>query len=772
MSKIIWLFRIVVFGILIGCIIVGDLVYHCIQDIPDYSKLANYNPPSITRLYSSDGKLIEEYSKEYRVFVPIQNIPTSLIHAFIAAEDKNFFTHPGLDLLSITRAAIFNVSNLLRNKRMEGGSTITQQVVKNFLLSSERSLTRKIKEAILSYKISQVFTKEQILELYLNQSYLGMHAYGVAMAAQNYFNKSIDELNLQESAFIAGLPKAPSNFDPNKHYVKAKERRDYVLSRMLEDGYIEPHTAKEAIESPIIIKKRDKSETITASYYASRVREEAITMLGKENFYTGGFTIITPMDSAMQKHARDALVQGIRRYDTQKGYRKAIHKIDLSNWKTELPQYKNISGLLEYKIAVVLSVSKTKANIGLDDGSTTHINIADAKWAKRNLDDMNTILSKGDVIAVEVLKNKASNKFVLKQIPEVNGGIMVMDPRNGKVLASEGGYDFNVSKFDRVTQALRQPGSLSKTFIFLAGIENGLSPDQIFDDAYIEINQGPGMPLWIPKNYKGDFLGPIPMRLGLEKSRNLITVRVAQEIGLDKVSNIIKRFEINDNPPKFYSMVLGSLETTLYKMVAAYGTIANYGHKITPHFIETIKDRHGKIVYKRDKRICSNCHLNEVETQTTPQITDLEAPIIVNEIHNAQIISMLEGAVQHGTATAAKKLNKIIAGKTGTTNDSKDVWFVGFTPLIVVGTYVGYDIPKDLGKNVSGATTALPIFIDFMYSAYQSPSLPFKSPRTSYEDINNNIQQDVHTIQNDIFKNIDNIDNIKNTNTKFQSEVY
>ncbi|MCC8418904.1 MAG: penicillin-binding protein 1A [Rickettsia endosymbiont of Glossina mortisans submortisans] len=677
--------------ILLGCGITAYIIYHYSRDLPDYSQFARYYPPSVTRIYSHDGKLMEEYAFERRVFVPINSIPSSLIESFIAA------------------------------------STITQQVVKNFLLTNEVSLERKIKEAILSYMISRVFTKDQILELYLNQTFFGRGAYGVAAAAQNYFNKSVEELTIAESAFIAALPKAPSELNPERNYARVKARRDYVIARMFEDGYITKDAAKEAMDSPIVLRKRAKEETVTADYYAAQVREEVIRMLNsKEEFYTGGLTIITSLDAKMQQLAENSLRKGLREFDRRRGFRKPIANIPLDNWQEELKKLPTPPSLLEYKLAVVLDVTDNHAEIGLIDGSKSKMPIAEMKWARSNLKSVKTLLKKGDVIVVEPIKDG----YAIRQIPEVNGAIMVMTPNTGQVLASVGGYDFSTSKFDRVTQALHQPGSLSKTFVYLAALENGIKPNQIFNDGPIEISQGPGMPSWRPKNYEGKFLGEITMRTGLEKSRNLITVRVATAVGLTKIVDIIKRFGINNEPKKVYSMVLGSIETTLSRMTNAYAIIANGGKKVEPHFVELIKDRNGKIIYRRDNRECLSCNVSD----SNLDIAILEIPKediyrVTDEASDYQITSFLTGAIDRGTGYAAKKLGKIIGGKTGTSNDSKDTWFVGFTPKIVVGSYVGYDTPKELGKRATGSNVVLPIFIDFMSNAYKDePSLPFKVP--------------------------------------------
>ncbi|AFB21501.1 penicillin-binding protein 1A [Rickettsia canadensis] len=713
--------------ILIGCVVVGYIIYHYSRDLPDYSQLARYYPPSVTRIYSRDGKLMEEYAFERRVFVPINSVPSSLIESFIAAEDKNFYNHPGVDLLGIIRAAFLNISNYLHHRRMEGASTITQQVVKNFLLTNKVSLDRKIKEAILSYMISRVLTKDQILELYLNQTFFGRGAYGVATAAQNYFNKSVEELTIAESAFIAALPKAPSELNPEKNYVRVKGRRDYVITRMFEDGYITKEAAKEAIDSPIVLRKRAKEETVAADYYAEQVREEVIKMLNsKEEFYTGGLTIITSLDVKMQQLAENSLRKGLREFDRKRGFRKPIANISIQNWQEELKKISPPQSLLEYKLAVVLDVTDNHAEIGLIDGSKSKIPISEMKWARSNLKSVKALLKKGDVIVVEAIKEW----YALRQIPEVNGAIMVMNPNTGQVLASVGGYDFSTSQFDRVTQALRQPGSLSKTFVYLAALENGVKPNQIFNDGPIEISQGPGMPSWRPKNYEGKFLGEITMRTGLEKSRNLITVRVATAVGLTKIVDIIKRFGINNEPKKVYSMVLGSIETTLARMTNAYAIIANGGKKVKPHFVELIKDRNGRIIYRRENRKCPSCIVSDSNLDTAIlEIPKEDVYRVTDEASDYQITSFLIGAIDRGTGYAAKKLGKIIGGKTGTSNDSKDTWFVGFTPKIVVGSYVGYDTPRTLGQRATGSNVVLPIFIDFMSNAYKDePVLPFKVP--------------------------------------------
>ncbi len=725
------------FAVITGSLTIAYVIYHYNKDLPDYSELEQYYPPSVTRIYSSDGKLIEEYAKERRIFVPINALPKSLTEAFIAAEDKNFYDHQGIDPTSIVRAAINNVTRILNNRRVEGGSTITQQVVKNFLLTSERSLERKIKEAILSYKVTQTFSKEQILELYLNQIYLGQGAYGVAAAALNYFNKSVEELTLNEAAILASLPKAPSRFNPVRNYERASRRKNYVLGRMYDDGYITEEQARKAIAEPIKLAKFDKIETLDADYYANKVRDEVIGMFGEEYFYTAGLTIFTCVDSKTQIAAANALRYGIKKYDRKRGYRGALGNIDTTDWHNNLIKIRKPDGLRHYKLATILKIEDNQAKIGLQDGSVSKIFLRHMKWAATNLKSIHKLLKVGDVIAVE----KKNKNYVLEQIPEVNGGIMVVDHKTGKVLAAEGGYDFNSSKFDRTTQAKRQPGSLIKPFVYLAALESGVKPNDIFIDEPIEIEQGPNLPLWTPKNFTNDFVGPMTMRKGLEKSRNIITIKVGKFVGWEKIANIIKRFGINDNPMIFPSIVLGALETTLSKMTMAYSAIANNGYKVEPHYIELIKDRKGNIIYKRDYTECNECQNYKIDSENKilpPSINNL-APIITNDDNknklkidqasNYQIISLMMGGVQRGTSRGARHIKQIMAGKTGTTNQAKDTWFMGFTPKIVVGTYIGYDDPKTLGNRESGASVALPVFVNFMQNGYKDePSVDFIVP--------------------------------------------
>lgn len=704
------------------------LIYYYSRDLPDYSKLSIYKPPSVTRIYSGNGKLMEEYGREHRYVVPLSSVPPSLVEAFLAAEDKNFFEHPGIDFGGLLRAAFANIFNLINHRRVEGGSTITQQVVKNFLLTPERTIERKVKEAVLSYMISQTFSKEQILELYLNQIYFGRGAYGIAIAASNFFGKSLDELTLEESALLAAMPKAPSNFNPDKNYAKTKERRDYVLARMYAEGFVSEEAARAAMEKPIKLIKKNEIHTVQADYYSEIVREEVIKAFGEDYFYEGGLTIITNLDPEKQKAAEEALVRGIKEKDRQSSpYGGPLGNIGTGSSGEAIAKFSAELDLKGYGIAVVSDISGEKVSIGSADGAS-YLDREDSAKTLNKKQNLSSVLKKGDVIVVEKLKSG----YGLRQIPKLNGAILVMEPGSGKVLAAQGGYSFKNSKFNRVTQALRQPGSLIKPFVYLAGLENGIEPNRIFQDAPISVEQGAGMPSWRPKNYKGDFLGNITMRTGLEKSRNLITVRIAKEVGLDNVAEIIKRFGINDNPGRFFSMVLGSLETTLLKITAAYASVADSGKKVEPRFIELIKDSSGKVVYARDERFVTKDFEvvdSDLASSVPIFIGEPDAERLTDEADGYILASLLRGVVERGTGRRAYSLGKIIGGKTGTSNDSKDTWFIGFTPRIVVGTYIGYDEPRSLGKTATGSSVAAPIFVYFMEKAYKNyPSLPFVKP--------------------------------------------
>ncbi len=715
------------------------LVKHYSAHLPDYEQLKSYTPPITTRLYAADGKLLTEYSKEKRIFVPIKIIPKHLIDAFLAAEDSNFYNHSGIDPLAIIRAAIKNVFSVMSGNQISGGaSTITQQVVKNFLLTNEKTFSRKIKEAILAYRMTQVFSKDEILELYLNQIYLGSGAYGVAAAAQVYFDKSIDDLSVEEMALLATLPKAPSKLDPRKNIEKAKDRRDWVLGRMVDENFITKEEGKEAMERPIILKSKDDDDVVKANFFSDAVKKELTNLYGSDDVFENGIVVRTTLVPQLQAYAAKALQEGIENYDMKHGYRGPIGKIDIGkgldwNKKLESIEVKEIHKN-SWSKAVVLNVNKNNASIGVA-GELGSVDLLDMKWARKYLGvnslgpvvtKVSDVLNVGDVIMVEKVDNQ-SGKYLLKQIPDVNGAFLAMDPHTGRILAMMGGYVDAVNQFNRATQAERQPGSVMKTFGYITALENSLTPATMIMDEPISLDQGGDLPPYEPTNYSNELYGATSLRSGLENSINVTTVRMASQVGLDKISEVISRFGINKHPKAIYSSVLGSIETSLTNIVTAYSIIVNGGKKVGPAIIEKIQDRDGKTIYKRDGRRCEGCLAEENNTNIPTLYDDRQR--ITDTATAYQITSMLEGVVQRGTSVRARSIGKIIGGKTGTTNNSIDSWFIGFSPDLVAGVYVGFDIPKTLGTRETGSSVALPIFIDFMQNALRNvPSTPFRVP--------------------------------------------
>jgi penicillin-binding protein 1A len=718
------------------------------ENLPDYEQLKNYNPMITTRLYASDGSLISEFSKEKRIFVPIDNIPKNLINAFLAAEDANFYKHSGIDPLAIFRTSVQNFFSVLRgDERMGGASTITQQVVKNLLLSREKTLQRKVKEAILAFRMSQNFSKDHILELYLNQIYLGSGSYGVAAAAQVYFNKSIDDLTIEEDALLATLPKAPSKLDPRKNIEKAKTRRDWVIGRMIAEEFISAEEGEAAMEKPIILQMRNDDESTKANFFSDSVKKELTDLYGSDNVFENGIVVYSNLNSQLQKFAAKAFENGIEEYDQKHGYRGALGKIDAQGkWQEDLQKF-DVKKLYKpsWQRAVVLSISSDIATIGVENGELGSINFTSSKWAKKYISvdargpapkKISDIFAIGDVILVE--KTTSGDSFLLRQIPEVNGGFIAMDPHSGRVLAMMGGYVDSPNQFNRATQAMRQPGSTMKTFGYLAALENGMTPSTVIVDEEISLDQGSDLPPYKPTNYSGQFYGPTTLRTGLEQSRNVTTVRMADQVGLDRVVEVVKRFGVNDSPKEIYSLVLGSTETTLLRLATAYSMMINGGKKITPSMIEKIQDRDGTIIYRRDKRECPDCSLKNLEEFTGKNLPPLPLPgldetreQLTDSATAFQITSMLQGVVERGTAGRAKAIGRIIGGKTGTTNSSYDSWFIGFSPDLIAAVYVGFDMPKSLGAEETGASVALPIFINFMKEALKStPSTPFRVPNT------------------------------------------
>jgi len=711
---------------LVGGVAAAYLISVYSKDLPDYKQLEAYDPPVATRLYTADGKLVEEYAKENRLFVPITAIPDKVKNAFIAAEDKNFYSHNGIDYMGIVRAAIQNVMNVGSGRNMVGGSTITQQVVKNFLLTNEKSIARKVKEAILSYRISNVYSKDRILELYLNQIFLGHGSYGVVSAALNYFNKSVEDLTVGEAAYLATLPKAPTTLSSTKNLDQSVQRRDYVLRRMVEDEMISEEDYIKYSKEPLVLSSRSANHVAKADFFAETVRRILLDKLGEKELYEGGLYILTSADSRLQTIAEKSLKKGLIAFDRKRGYRGAIEKIAPADYKVKLAEIDLRDDYAPYKVAVIDNINGTDLHVqGIGfDGVISKKNY---EWALRSR-PMAKVFAVGDVVAVARIDDKV---FSLEQLPKVNGGLVAMDPHTGRVLAMVGGFSFGRSKFNRVTQAKRQPGSSFKPFVYLTALENGFTPSSIVEDRPIEVDQGPGMPLWRPRNYYRDFLGPTTLRRGLELSRNTMTVNLAQMIGIEPIVETARKFNISDDPKPMYSMVLGAMETSLIRMACAYSSLVNGGKKIEASYIDLVQDKKGKNILVGDTRVCEYCHEIKFEKGRLqlPYIEDNRLQII--DPQNAyQLVSILEGAIEHTVSgKPIQKLGLSLAGKTGTTNDSHDSWFIGFSQQLLVGIYVGFDRPKSLGARESGSTIALPIFADFMKDAIKvEDDMPFRVP--------------------------------------------
>ena len=725
------------FFAVIALIVLITSLWQISQELPDYQQLEKYEPAVTTRLYAGDGRLMMEYAAEKRLFVPEEKIPERVKNAFIAAEDKNFYHHFGIDFLGIIRAVLDNVKNIGSGRRPAGASTITQQVAKNFLLSSELSYKRKIKEAILSTRIEQAFSKQHILELYLNEIYLGNRSYGVAAAALNYFGKSLDELTLEEAAYLAALPKGPNNYNPKTKYDAAIARRNWVIGRMLDDGYISEEEAEAAKEKPLQVLERRGEFVEDAQYFSEEVRRHVNQKFGEDALYEGGLLIRTTLNPRLQKIATKVFADEIRNYDRRHGWRGSLANIDTTtDYKQALIDVQAPAGQKNsWTKAVVLKVSQAQAEIETVDGEKGVLSLSDMKWARKNLKNQSVggepksvaeVVKPGDVILVE--KNLQTGQFSLQQVPNVEGGLIALDPHTGKVLAMVGGYSFKKSQFNRVTQAMRQTGSTFKPIVYLAALENGYSPTDLILDAPFVLDQGPGQPLWKPVNYSKRFYGLMTLRQGIEKSRNLMTVRLAQDVGMDKVAEYAKKMGVNPNLPELLSMSLGAGETKLINMARAFGMLVNGGKKIDTYLIERIQDRNGHTIYRHDQRECENCSVEKWNEQPVPQLID-DREQIIDPLSAYQMVSIMEGVVQYGTGARLKSLGYHLAGKTGTTNKNQDAWFVGFSPDLVVAVYVGFDEPRSLGRFETGAAAALPVFQNFMREALAGqPDIPFRIP--------------------------------------------
>jgi len=677
------------------------------SDLPDYKILSNYKPPISSRVHSGEGNLIAEYALQKRLFIPYDSIPKKIIYSFLSAEDKNFFSHPGVDAKSITRAIIKNLQNIFSTKRLEGASTITQQVAKNFLLTNEVSIKRKIKEAILAFRIERAYSKERIMELYLNQIYLSEGTYGVAAASLEYFDIAVGDLDYDEAALLAALPKAPNKYNPYKSIKKATSRRNLVLKNLLDNSFINQIQYQDFIKKKIKLKKRKIKFFEEANFYSEEVRRIVSDTYGYDDLYKGGLSIRTPLNSQYQIEAVKALREGLEEYDKRHGWRGPITNIKTIDWQTYIQELTPDKSL-NWELAKVIDVEKLIVKIETENKEIGFIDFNNASWTrKKSFEDL---LNLNDIIYVKKIKK---NKWNLKQLPKINGAIVVMDPYTGRVLAMVGGFSFKLSEFNRATQAKRQPGSAFKPIVYAAALENGFTPSSIILDAPFVMDQGQGLKTWKPENYGKKFYGPSTLRTGLEKSRNLMTVRVAQKVGFDQMAKITNDFGIYNDVPEILSVSLGAAETTLIQLTNAYCTFANGGKKVTPIFIDRIQDRRGKTIFNADKRKCVGCEEMSYLKDEVPIIQNNSEQIISPETAY-QITSMMEGVVKRGTGRKLRSLNLNLAGKTGTTNKNMDAWFLGFTSKLVMGVYVGFDEPQSLGRYETGAKAALPIFKKFV----------------------------------------------------------
>ncbi len=714
------------------------VLWHFGRGLPEYTQLADYQPAVVTRIHAGDGRLMAEYATEKRVFVPLDAIPKRVVKAFLAAEDKNFYSHPGIDVFALARAVVQNISMLANNpnRRPIGASTITQQVARNFLLTDELSLDRKVKEAILSFRIEQVLTKDRILELYLNEINLGFRAYGVGAAALNYFDKSLDDLTLAEAAYLAALPKAPNRYNPLRNLGAAQGRRDWVLDQMVEAGYIKPEEAVQAKAETITVRRRDDQDIVRgADYFAEEVRRELVQRYGEKAVYAGGLSVRTTLNPHLQVIADRALRHGLITYDRRHGWRGAIQRIELgAGWEQRLAQVPAPAGTTDWQMAAVLSTDREGATVGFVDGTKGRLPLSELRWARENrpeqrlgppIERADQVVKAGEVVLVEPV----DGHYGLRQVPAISGALVALDPHTGRVLAMSGGWSFDQSQFNRATQAQRQPGSSFKPFVYMAALDQGYTPSTIVLDSPVTLPQGPGLPNWTPRNYSGDSLGPVPMRVGIEKSRNQMTVRIGLDVGINRVAEYAAAFGIHPNLPRHMSMVLGAGETTVLRHTAAYGMIVNGGKKIVPTLIDRVDDRNGKTLFRHDTRPCANCNNVAWQRQAAPIIPDTR-PQIEDPLTAYQMVSMLQGAVERGTGASIRELGRPLAGKTGTSNDANDTWFMGFSPDLTVGVFVGFDQPKGLGDRETGSSVCVPIFKEFMAEALKdTPKTPFRIPQ-------------------------------------------
>ena len=740
---------------LVGVAAAAGLIWHFSKGLPDYSQLLDYEPPVMTRVHAADGALLGEYSRERRLYLPVQAVPKLVINAFLAAEDKNFYEHGGLDYPGMARAALLYVQNFGSNRRPQGASTITQQVAKNFFFTNELSFARKITEALLAKRLERAYSKDKILELYLNEIYLGLGAYGIAAASLVYFDKSVNELSVAEASYLAALPKAPAALHPIRNRDRAIERRNYVIDRLLENGWIKQADADKARREQLVVTNRANAAHIFAGeYFAEEVRRDIFERYGEKKLYEGGLSVRTTLDPKLQVMARKTMAAGLVNYDEAQGWRGALSKLDItSDWGVKLADVKSLSDIAPWRLAVVLETSEQSARIGfqpgrelggavLKDRQTGNITMEGVRWTRAASSSargkaptaVSQVLSPGDVIYVDPLIGKEGSpvegQYRLRQLPEISGAMVAMDPWTGRVLAMVGGFSFDQSQFNRATQAYRQPGSTIKPIVYSAAIDNGYTPSSMLVDGPLEIDQGQGAGVWRPENFSiGHFRGPITLREALKWSVNTVTVRLAQDVGMPLIGEYAKRFGVYDELPNYLSYALGAGETTVMRMVTAYSIFANGGRRVKSTLIDRIQDRYGHTIFKHDARECRGCDAPDGwKNQPEPQLVDRREQVL-DAMTAYQITSMMEGVVQGGTAAVMREVGKPIAGKTGTTTDAKDLWFVGFSPDLVVGLYLGYDKPRTLGRSAQGGHTAGPIARDFMKLALaDKPAIPFRIP--------------------------------------------
>jgi penicillin-binding protein 1A len=728
------------------------IVWDVSKDLPDYKQLAAYEPPVMTRMHAADGSLLAEYAEQRRLFVPIDQVPKKLVQAYLAAEDKTFYTHAGLDWRGIAAAGLRYVQIKIMGQRGQivGASTITQQVAKNFLLSNEQTLTRKLKEALVVQRIEAAFSKDQILELYLNDIFLGLNSYGIAAASLNYFGKSLDELSIDEMAYLAALPKGPNNYHPFRHAKRATERRNWVLEQMFENNYITAEEMKAAQAKPLAVSPRPfGAKLFAAEGFAEEVRRDLVQLYGKEALGKGGYSVRTTLEPKFQIFARQALARGLIEFDRKRGYRGAVKKVELEggDWAKHMEDMRVSDDVAPWRLAIVTAVDDSAAEIGLqpphlpngamaDERETAKVPVELMSWAQKYIDGTELgkpitkatqVLAVGDIIYVAPSAN--AQQWHLVQIPDVEGGLVAMDPFSGRVLAMVGGFSYSGSQFNRATQAMRQPGSSFKPIVYAAALDNGYTPSSVVLDAPVTFKLSNGK-TWKPKNYTDKFYGPSTLRRGIEQSRNAMTVRLADDLGMTKIADLAQRLGIYEQMPRHLANSLGASETTLLKMTAAYSMFANGGKKIEPTLIDRIQDRRGKTIYRHDKRDCAACKVESyVDGIVEPEFIDVREQVM-SPYTAYQITSMLQGVVERGTGQKVKVVGKPVAGKTGTSNDERDAWFIGYTPNMTVGVYVGYDNPKPMGKKRTGGELAAPIVADFMKLALKDKAaVPFHVPR-------------------------------------------